>query len=225
MSDKTEKNISIDNILSFFLFTGILAFVVYVIYTIVGGVLWSEYNFITTDISSLGALGAPNQDILAPILNFYGNFLMIFIVVYMITVFYQKRSKKTRTGSILLFFMVLFSHYGYGLFPLDEDKMQMSFTNIMHGIVTLAVVIFGIWGLFMISLGYKTENDTMKFGKILLILTIIFTLSGFSTPIAMMLNIFGIIERLTIFNLHFIIGLVGIYEAANIISSKKDTKA
>lgn len=50
---------------------GMIGVVAYLLHTILGRILWPEYNPITTDISSLTAIGAPNRD-----------FLMIFSAIY-----------------------------------------------------------------------------------------------------------------------------------------------
>lgn len=48
---------------------GMVGVIFYLLHTILGNILWTEYNPITTDISSLTANGAPN----APLLKAFGT--------------------------------------------------------------------------------------------------------------------------------------------------------
>ena len=51
---------------------GMVGVLFYLAHTIIGRVLWTDYNPITTDISSLTADGAPNEQLLRVFTFIYG---------------------------------------------------------------------------------------------------------------------------------------------------------
>jgi len=195
----------------YLLILGIVAAIIYPTYAIVGNLMWEEYNPITTDISSLGADGAPNQNILNPIIYAYHACMLVFLISYIVYVYKTDKRKVIKIGAILLLIMQIISSVGYKLFPLDGQKTVMSFQNTMHIVVTVCVVFTSIAALFLISIGYI--KDGMKFGKAMLVFAILFTIFGLSNPIGMAnnLDILGLTERMTIHTLHIAISLLSIY--------------
>ncbi|MDR0862210.1 MAG: DUF998 domain-containing protein [Oscillospiraceae bacterium] len=196
------------------MFGGIIAFVAYIAYAAVGNALWAEYNPVTTDISSLSAVGAPNQAALAPLLAIYTACFLLFVTNYLVWSFYSGKSVAFKVGAILLFGMALVSSFGYRIFPLEGDKTQMTLQNAMHIVVTVAVVFLSIAALFLLAVGYRKTADGRRFGGALLAASAIFTLLGATNPIGMGagLNILGLTERAAIYSLHLIIGAIGFRE-------------
>lgn len=221
---KKEKVINF--IASILLLTGMIAFISYVVYAAIGNYLWYEYNPITTDISSLSAVGAPNQEKLSPFLGVYGASLFVFVITYMAWTFNKKRHICVKIGSILLFLMAMVSKFGYSLFPLEGDKTQMTFQNSMHIVTTVFVVFLSIAALYLIAVGYQKRDETKKIGKVIIILATIFTVCGMTNPIGMgmNLNVLGLTERLAIYSLHFTIGIIGLWEAKQAISNLSESK-
>ena len=218
-----KRPLLIKRMAALLMLSGIIAFIAYLLYASIGNYLWEEYDPITTDISSLSAEGAPNQEILRPFISVYGIALLVFVVTYTFWNFHTKRNRIIKTGSILLLIMAIVTKYGYSLFPLEGDKTQMTFQNIMHLVVTVLVVFLSIGGLFCLSAGYRRVDKSRTFGKFMLAAAIVFTLLGFTNPVGIVgnLNILGVTERLTIYTLHFIIALVGLYESVGIYKELK----
>lgn len=216
-------NKKLNTIIGFLMLIGMLSFVIYISYAMLGNYLWAEYNPITTDISSLSAVGAPNQNILNPFIMIYGICFLTFTFTYTFWVFYDKKNRNFKIGAILLLLMSIISAFGYNLFPLVGDKTQMTFQNLMHILVTVAVVFLSIAALYFTAVGNLKNKERKKFGMVLIILATIFTVLGATNPIgmAMNLNILGLTERLAIYSLHFIIGIIGIYESVVIFKKSK----
>lgn len=195
---------------------GMVGVVGYMLHTIIGNIMWLEYNPITTDISSLTAVGAPNAILLRFFTGIYGASTFIFLVGMIIKSF-RKYHYITRAGYIIMMIMQLISLFGYSLFPLTGDKTVMTFQNMMHIIVTVAVVFTTITSGFILAIGYLKQEKMKKLGKFILTMSIIITLTGVTNPIGMgmNLNILGLTERLVIYSLQFMIFVLSYYYTFN----------
>lgn len=199
---------------------GVIGSIFYLIHVFLGQALWSEYNPITTDISTLTASGSPNRGILMVFTTIYGAAMILFAVC-MILRSKNDNNKYVFYGWIIYLVMQFISFFGYMLFPLSENKNEMSFTNIMHIVVTMLVVLTTISSGFIISIGYY-KNNKKKLGIIGIILSCVITLSGMLNPIGMGndWNILGLTERITIFTLLLFSSLISLYFTYNDIKEK-----
>ena len=191
---------------------GMVGVIFYLAHTILGNILWSEYNPITMDISSLTADGAPNKGILRIFTMIYGICIVLFILG-MIIKSDRKYHLGTRTGYVVLLGMEVISLFGYTAFPLAVDKNVMNFQNMMHITVTVAVVVTTIASGFTLAYGYLVQEKMKNLGKFILIMAIIITLCGMMNPIFMVmgLNILGLTERLVIYSLQTLIFVLSFY--------------
>ena len=196
----------------FFMPLGMIGVVAYMIHTILGNILWPEYNPITTDISSLTADGAPNSSLLRIFTTIYG-ICMILFTLGMIVKSLRKYHLATRVGYTILLGMEVISLFGYSALPLVGDKTVMNFQNMMHIAVTVAVVITTISSAFTLAYGYLSQEKMKNLGKFILIMAIIITLCGMMNPISMLmnLNIMGLTERLVIYSLQILIFVLSFY--------------
>ena len=110
----------------------------YVLHTLIGEILRPDYNPITTDISSLTALGAPNRELLLVFTTIYGISTLLFIVG-MVVKSRRLYHSAVQSGWTILLIMNLVSLFGYALFPLTGDKTEMNPSNIMHLAVTVII--------------------------------------------------------------------------------------
>lgn len=191
---------------------GMIGVVAYMIHTILGNILWSEYNPITMDISSLTTDGAPNSSLLRVFTGIYGICMILFALA-MIMKSSRKYHLATRVGYIVLLGMEVISLFGYSAFPLTGDKTVMNFQNIMHIAVTVAVVVTTIASSFILAYGYLAQEKMQKLGNFILIMAIIITLCGMMNPISMGigLDIIGLTERLVIYSLQILIFVLSFY--------------
>ncbi|MGL5085325.1 MAG: DUF998 domain-containing protein [Clostridium sp.] len=195
---------------------GIVGVVCYMLHTIIGNLLWKEYNPITTDISSLTAVGAPNAAILRILTSMYGICTILFVAGLIIKSF-RKYHLVTRIGYIMMMVMQIISMVGYSLFPLSGDKTVMNFQNRMHIVVTVAVVFTTIAFGFILAIGYLKQEKMKNLGRFILIMSIVITLTGATNPIGMGmgLNILGLTERLVIYSLQFMMFTLSYYYTFN----------
>lgn len=193
---------------------GMIGVIAYLIHTILGQILWNSYNPITTDISSLTAVGAPNRELLLIFTYIYGISMLLFIVGLIVKAF-RKYHFSLKTGYIIMFIMQLVSFVGYSLFPITGDKTEMNLQNLMHIIVTVIVVFTTIASSYFLSYGYLKQKN--KLGKFILIMAVVITITGLTNPIGMglELNILGLTERLVIYSLQFMIFVISAYYTFN----------
>ncbi len=191
---------------------GMVGVLFYFTHTILGNILWKEYNPITTDISSLTAEGAPNAQMLKILSFIYGICMVLMVIALIIKAFRQYRAM-LRIGYIILIIMQLTSLFGYGLFPLTGDKSEMNFQNTMHILVTVIVVFTTIASSFLISLGYLKQERMKSLGKLTLVMAVLITVFGMFNPISMSLklNILGLTERLVIYSIQILMFILSYY--------------
>jgi hypothetical protein len=191
---------------------GMVGVLFYFTHTILGNILWKEYNPITTDISSLTADGAPNAHMLK-ILGFIYGICMVLMVTALIVKAFRQYHSMLRIGYVILLIMQLTSLFGYSLFPLTGDKTEMNFQNMMHIIVTVIVVFTTIASSFLISFGYLKQEKMKRLGKLTLVMAILITIFGMFNPISMSLklNILGLTERLVIYTIQILMFILSYY--------------
>jgi Protein of unknown function (DUF998) len=191
---------------------GMIGVIFYFFHTILGNILWADYNPITMDISSLTADGAPNAQLLR-ILGLIYSICMILMVIALVIKAFNKYHSLLKVGYVVLLIMQLTSAFGYSLFPLTGDKTQMNFQNMMHIIVTVVVVFTTIGSSFLIALGYLKQENMKRLGKISLVFAILITLFGMFNPIsmAMQLNVLGLSERLVIYTIQVFMFILSYY--------------
>lgn len=181
---------------------GMIAVISYFCHTILGRVLRDDYNPITTDISSLTAVGAPNQKLLLVFTTIYGVLIVLFAAGMVIKAFNRNKTL-VRAGWILILFMNLVSLFGYMLFPLSGDKTVMTLTNAMHIVVTMLVVLSTIAGTFCLAFGYLRQEKDQLLGRFALVMACLITVTGAMNPIAMAngWNVLGLLERASIYSI------------------------
>jgi len=202
---------------------GMIAVIFYFIHVFLGQLLWDIYNPITTDISSLTAVGAPNTELLGIFTLIYGVCMVIFAIAMVIESFDKKYNFITKLGFIVLLVMSIISLVGFGLFPLAPDKTTLNFQNMMHIIITGITVLLTIIFLFLLGIGFLKKEKFKKLGKITLGVGILIIIFGTLNPISMALglNILGLTERLVIFTLQIFIFFLSFIYTFNMSSFLK----
>lgn len=196
----------------FLMSLGMIGVLFYFAHTIMGRILWKEYNPITTDISSLTCDSAPNANLLRIFTLIYGICMLLFVIAMIKKSFTQYHSL-LKIGYIVLMIMQLTSMFGYTLFPLSGDKTEMSFQNMMHIVVTAIVVLTTICSSFFIAFGYLKQEKMKWLGTFTLVMAILITVFGAFNPISMSLkfNILGLTERLVIYSLQILMFVLSYY--------------
>jgi len=202
----------VNNISKYLMPLGMVGVLFYFAHTILGNILWAEYNPITMDISSLTADGAPNAELLK-IFGFIYGICMLLFGTALIKKSFSEAHNLVKIGYTIFMIMQLTSMIGYSLFPLGADKTEMSFQNMMHIIVTAVVVFTTIAFAFLVSFGYLKQEKTKMLGKVTLVMAILITMFGVLNPISisLQLNILGLTERLVIYTIQVLVFILSYY--------------
>lgn len=186
--------------------------VLYILHVIVGGVLDPNYNQLSNSISALTAVGAPNQNVLLPMLNWYGWLYIIFCIL-LVSLFWKNANKLAIIGAVLLTISSLISKIGFGVFGFDGEAAGLTYSNIMHITVVAVVVVFTIAALYSIAFAYLRLPKDHVFGIYLLVLAIIFTVAGGAAGYLTANNsqLMGVVEKINLGALQLFVLSLGIY--------------
>ena len=186
---------------------GILAIVFYVLHDIVGALNYPGYKWMEQAVSDLTATDAPSRTVAGGLTTIHGIFNCVccaFIVVLV-----RNERKSFRIGVYLFALMHAVSAIGYSLFPLTGSGYDGSFRSFIHVyVVTVLVVFLARSSLILIAVGsFKDKNKKLGILAIIVLALMMTTPISFSVP----KEIFGIIERLTVYSSVLFTGVLSVY--------------
>lgn len=178
--------------------SGAVAVVLYVIHVVVGGFLWEGYSHLHQPISDLTARGAPDRELLGIVTFLYG----VFSIIFSASAYFVIKSfapKIARIGMLLLLLMHLIS-ITYNLFPEDLPGTPLTFSGIMHLVITALIIPLTIVAPILVGTGMKKIKGFQLYGKYSIATGIAIFIAGGSAAIffATQLPYFGLVERINI---------------------------
>ena len=189
------------------LVTGILAVVFYVLHDIIGALNYPGYKWMEQAVSDLTATDAPSRIVAGGLTKIHGIFNCICCAFIVILV--KNERKLFKIGVYLFASMHAVSAIGYSLFPLTGSGYDGSFQSFVHVyVVTALVVLLAISSLILITVGsFKTGKKKLGIAAAVALALMMTTPISFSVP----KEIFGIIERLTVYSSVLFTGVLSIY--------------
>lgn len=180
--------------------TGIAAFVSYTLAVVISPSAFPGYNWMEQAVSDLSAESAPSRMLWNQIAALYG--ICSVVCVTCISVYLSEKKVSTRLfriGMHLFSIMNWISYVGYAMFPLaDSGKEITSFQEIMHMVVTAAVVILSIVSLICLIISGFKKGGIRGIGiwaAIALLMMMIGAIGKGAVPP----QYFGIMERFSVF--------------------------
>ncbi len=180
--------------------TGIAAFVSYTLAVVISPSAFPGYNWMEQAVSDLSAESAPSRILWNQIAALYG--VCSVVCATCVSVFISERKVSTRlfrTGMHLFTVMNWISCVGYAMFPLaDSGKEIASFQEIMHMVVTMAVVLLSIASLAcLIIAGFRKGGirGTGIWAAVALGMMMVGAIGQGAVPP----QYFGIVERFSVF--------------------------
>ncbi len=138
--------------------TGVVALLSYALAVIIAPSAFPGYNWMEQAVSDLSAESAPSRMLWNQIAALYGVCSVVCATCVSIFVSDNRVSTRLfRVGMYLFTIMNWVSNVGYAMFPLsDSGKDIASFQEVMHMVVTVAVVLLSIVSLVcLIVAGFK----------------------------------------------------------------------
>jgi hypothetical protein len=132
---------------------GALGALIYLVHVVLGGILWEGYSHLMQPISDLTASGAPDRSLLSVITLIYGAFSIIFAIsAYLYIINFAPII--ARIGMLFFLAMHIVS-ITYGLFPQDLPGSPVTFTGVMHLVITGVIIPLTIISPILIGLGFR----------------------------------------------------------------------
>ncbi len=191
---------------------GVLSFLSYTAAVVFSPMAYPGYNWISQAVSDLSAETAPSKMLwrqLAALYGVGGEVCMTCVAVYVS----EKKigSRIFRIGIYLFAIMNLVSNVGYSMFPLINSGNEIqSFQEIMHIVVTIAVVVLSIISLMLLIIAGRKDQKTKGIGLWAMIALGMMFIGAIGTNIAPA-RYFGIVERFSVFAAVGFTAILGLY--------------
>ena len=180
--------------------TGVVAFVSYTLAVVISPSAFPGYNWMEQAVSDLSAESAPSRMLWNQIAALYG--VCSVVCATSVSVYISEKRVSTplfRIGMHLFTVMNWISYVGYAMFPLaDSGKEIASFQEIMHIVVTAAVVLLSIASLVCLIIAGFRKGGIRGIG-IWAAVALIMMMVGAIGQRAVPPQYFGIVERFSVF--------------------------
>ncbi len=180
--------------------TGIIALLSYTAAVVFSPLAYPGYDRMAQAVSDLSAENAPSKMLWNQLAALYGTCSVVCATCVSVFVSEKKLSSKLfRAGIHLFTIMNWVSNVGYKMFPLADSGLEIaSFQEVMHIVVTAAVVILSIVSLTcLIAAGFR-KNGMRKIG-IPAAVALMMMFAGSVGTGAVPPEYFGIAERFSVF--------------------------
>jgi hypothetical protein len=176
---------------------GVLAVIFYFLHVILGSINYPGYDFLSQAVSDLTSDSSPSKVIARFFSSLYGILSSLVMIGFLYT-FRNEKVKILKIGVYLLSSMYIISAVGYALFPLSSNTDINNFQNVMHIVVTIAVVLLTISSLILLAISFKKINQLTYF--ILTVLTFAVLMIGSISIGLVPKAYFGLAERFSVFS-------------------------
>ena len=180
--------------------TGILSFLSYTAAVVFSPMAFPGYKWMEQAVSDLSAESAPSRVLWERLSAFYGVGGMVCITCVSVFISENKISSKLfRLGVYLFAIMNLISNVGYKMFSLSDSGKEIdSFQEVMHMVVTIAVVPLSIVSLVIIIIAGCKDKQIRGIGIWAAVALVMMFIGAIGT-IAVPPEYFGIVERFSVF--------------------------
>ena len=191
---------------------GLFAFLSYTAAVIFAPLAYPGYNWMAQAVSDLSSETAPSRILWNQLSAFHGTGSMVCMACVCVYVSEKKTGTQLfRTGIYLFGIMEFISTVGYEMFPLaDSGKEIESFQEIMHLVVTAAVVLLSIISLVILIIAGFRSREMREIG-IWAAAAFTMMLIGSVGFLAVPPEYFGIVERFSVFAAVGFVAVLGWY--------------
>lgn len=176
---------------------GILSFLSYTAAVVFSPLAYPGYNWMTQAVSDLSAADAPSLALWNQLSALYNVCEVVCATVVCIGM-QGRKTKLLRTGIYMFAVMEWISAVGYRMFPLSSSGYAGAFQDIMHMVITAAVVLLSIISLVLIIISGIKNKSCRSYG-ICAGIALLMMLVGAMGMKIVPADYFGIIERFSVF--------------------------
>ena len=176
---------------------GIVSFLSYTAAVVFSPLAYPGYNWMAQAVSDLSAADAPSLALWNQLSALYNVCEVVCATVVCIGM-QGRKTKLLRTGIYMFAVMEWISAVGYRMFPLSSSGYAGAFQDIMHMVITAAVVLLSIISLVLIIIA-GIKNKSCRSYEICAGIALFMMLVGAMGMKIVPADYFGIIERFSVF--------------------------
>ena len=176
---------------------GIVSFLSYMAAVIFAPLAYPGYNPMAQAVSDLSAANAPSLSLWNQLTALYNVCEVVCVTVVCIGIQGQK-TKLLRMGVYLFAAMEWISAVGYRMFPLSDSGYAGTFQDVMHMVVTAAVVLLSIVSLVLIIIAGVKDKDCRSYGICAAVALVMMLVGALGMKIVPA-DYFGVVERFSVF--------------------------
>lgn len=176
---------------------GILSFLSYTAAVVFSPLAYPGYNWMAQAVSDLSAADAPSLALWNQLSALYNVCEVVCATVVCIGM-QGRKTKLLRTGIYMFAVMEWISAVGYRMFPLSSSGYAGAFQDIMHMVITAAVVLLSIISLVLIIIAGIKNKSCRSYGICAGIALFMMLVGAIGMKIVPA-DYFGIIERFSVF--------------------------
>ena len=169
------------------------------------------YDWISQAVSDLSADSAPSRVLWSQLGALYIPCGIVCVTMCCVTI-KDQYSRVVRAGIYLFALMNWISTVGYTMFPLTQAGISGQFQDVMHLIVTAAVVLLSIVSLTLIAYGGLRQKSCPALGKWALFALCLMIAGAVGTAV-LPHAYFGIPERFSVFACSGFTAVLGIFQS------------
>lgn len=188
---------------------GIISMLSYTAAVLFAPSAYPGYNWMGQAVSDLSAVSSPSRELwnqIASLYNVCGLVTLTLCCVYV----QGKLTRTLRLGVYLFAVMSWVSAIGYACFPLTESGYAGGFQNVMHVVVTAAVVLLSIASLVLLIVG-GLRRRALPSLAVWACIALGMMFAGSIGLGAAPKTLFGVFERFSVFSAVCFTAVLGIY--------------
>ena len=176
---------------------GIVSFLSYTAAVVFAPLAYPGYDWLSQAVSDLSAANAPSLALWNQLTAFYNVCEVVCVTVVCIGIQGQK-TKRLRIGIYLFAVMEWLSAVGYRMFPLSDSGYAGAVQDVIHMVVTVAVVLLSIASLTIIIIA-GAKNKNCRSYCICAAIALVMMLVGALGMKIVPPQYFGVVERFSVF--------------------------
>ena len=189
--------------------SGVIGTAAYFLHVVVGKMNYPGYSSLAQAISDLTAADSPSREIASAFSTIYGLFTVT--AMTLLCVFFQNRVNKVfRMGIYLFAIMQWVTAVGYTLFSLSTSGYAGMFQDVMHVVVTVAVVLLSIASMILLAVGAIKSGAHKLFGIFTIAALVIMAAGSIGTGAAP-IEYFGVAERVSVYSVVVYSGFLPVF--------------